>query len=150
MHKHYTTEMYEVQEVKLHVFSKSVLVGGQKSTLLSGHFTAGNSDSGAYWVWGWLCPRVGLDAVTKRRHNAPVGNCTSRQSVIRPVILLTHYLGLFYNYYWKVFLIFWTIKYAHINGKTIFNLWNVISAVWTSLQQHIYTYDKWASKSRGI
>jgi hypothetical protein len=54
----------------------SSLNGGEWSASRSGHFILGERAPGTHRIGDWLVPSEGLDAVTKRRLSALVGNRT--------------------------------------------------------------------------
>jgi hypothetical protein len=54
-------------EVQLHTFLISALDGGEWSVSHPGRFTPRVKAAGTHWIGGWVVPRVGLDAVVRRK-----------------------------------------------------------------------------------
>jgi hypothetical protein len=48
-------------------FLTSVLDGGECSVSCSGHFTPAEVTPCTHWTGGWVGPRIGVDAVEKRK-----------------------------------------------------------------------------------
>jgi hypothetical protein len=48
-------------------FFASALGGGEWSTSRPWRYTPGKDPPGIHWIGGWVGPRVGLDAVEKRK-----------------------------------------------------------------------------------
>jgi hypothetical protein len=59
---------YEGVEAQLHTFLKSALHGDKWSTSCSGGFTPGERVPGTHWIGGWVGPRIGRNAVAKRKN----------------------------------------------------------------------------------
>jgi hypothetical protein len=51
----------------------TALDGGVWSASRPGHFTPKKISPSTPWIGGWVGPRVGLDAVVKRKFSAPAG-----------------------------------------------------------------------------
>jgi hypothetical protein len=64
-------KMYGGAEIQLHAFLTSALDGSEWSASRIGRFTPGKEAPGTQWLGGWVGPRAGLDAVTKRRNPYP-------------------------------------------------------------------------------
>jgi hypothetical protein len=54
----------------------SALDGGEWSASHPGLFTPRERAPGAHWIGGWVGPRAVLDAVVKKKFQAPAGNLT--------------------------------------------------------------------------
>jgi hypothetical protein len=54
-------------EVYLHAFLTSALGGGEWSASRPGHFIPVKRAPDTLWMGGWEGPRVGMDAVPKRK-----------------------------------------------------------------------------------
>jgi len=53
-------------ELELDVFLTQARDGGELSASRPGRFTSGERASDTYWIGGWVSPRAGLDAVTRK------------------------------------------------------------------------------------
>jgi len=69
--KHRAVKAYGRVEVQLHVFLTSALDGDELSDSSPGRFTFGERTPGTHQIGGWVGPRAGLDAVTKRKIPSP-------------------------------------------------------------------------------
>jgi hypothetical protein len=58
-------------EVHLHAFLTSALNAGECSSSHSGRFTPGETTPGTNWIGSWVRPRVGLNAVARRKSPSP-------------------------------------------------------------------------------
>jgi hypothetical protein len=69
--------------VLIHIFLTSALVGGECPASRPDHFTPEKRASIIYWIWDWVGPRTGLDAVDVILD--PTGTQKSDPSVVQPV-----------------------------------------------------------------
>jgi hypothetical protein len=67
LNKHHAMNAYEGVKVKLHVFLKLALDGGEWSASRPGRFTPAT-----HWIWGWVGAKTGMDAVAKRKIPNPL------------------------------------------------------------------------------
>jgi hypothetical protein len=65
--KHYAFKAYGGEDVKIHIFLTSALVGGEWSASRPGSFIPGERAPGTHWIGGWVNPRDGLDDLEKRK-----------------------------------------------------------------------------------
>jgi hypothetical protein len=75
----------------------SALVGGEWSASRPGRFTPGERAPGTHWIGGWVGPRVGLEAVEKRKF-LPLPEIET--GAVQPVAIpteLSRLLGFFRN-----------------------------------------------------
>jgi hypothetical protein len=63
----------------------SVLDGGEWSASRPDRFTLREEALSAHWIVGWVGPRSGLDAVTKRKFLSPRRESNPRTPIIQPV-----------------------------------------------------------------
>jgi hypothetical protein len=76
-------KMYGGVEGELHAFLISALDRGECSASLLGRFNQEERATDIHWIWGCVGPRLGLDAVAKRKDiSASAGN---RNEVNQPV-----------------------------------------------------------------
>jgi hypothetical protein len=59
----------------------------------SGSFTPEWEASGIHWLGGWVGPRIGLDAVEKRKISCPYRKSNLVSSFVQPVAYLLHWLS---------------------------------------------------------
>jgi hypothetical protein len=52
----------------------------------SGRFTSKVRAHGTHWIGGWMCPRAGLDAVTKRKKNTIIDTAGKWTLLAQPVV----------------------------------------------------------------
>jgi hypothetical protein len=69
--KHHSIKTYGGVEVYLHAFLISALDGGEWSASHPGRYTNRERSPDTHWIGGWVGPRAGLDAVTKRNIPSP-------------------------------------------------------------------------------
>jgi len=74
--KHHAMNTYGGVEVQLHAFLNSVQDGSDWSVSRPGRFLPGERAFRTHWVGGWVDPKTGLEAVTKKKISAPAGNRT--------------------------------------------------------------------------
>jgi len=84
--KHNAMKKYGRVEVLLHAFLTSALYGYEESTSRPSRFTPGKRAPCDFWIWAWVGPRAGLDAVA-RRQNTDLNALESRLLQVRNVIL---------------------------------------------------------------
>jgi hypothetical protein len=68
----------------LHVFLTSALDGGEWSDSRPVRFTSRERASGTHWIGGWVDPRVGLDAVVKRKIPSSHRESNPRTPIVQP------------------------------------------------------------------
>jgi len=74
--------MYEGVEIQRHTFITAVLREGEWSASCPGRFTRGERDPDTQWIGGWGGPRVGLDAVAKKKILCP---CQESNPVVQTI-----------------------------------------------------------------
>jgi hypothetical protein len=63
---------YGGEDVYIHVFLTSALVGGEWSTSRPGRSIPGERVPGTHWTGEWVNPRVGLDDMEKKKILDPI------------------------------------------------------------------------------
>jgi hypothetical protein len=74
--KHYVMKTYGRLDVEIHMFLTSPLIGVEWSASLRGRFTPGERSQGIRWTGDWVGPRIGLDAIKRRKLPGPTGTRT--------------------------------------------------------------------------
>jgi hypothetical protein len=74
-------------------FLTSALDGGEWSASRPCRFTSNERAPGNYWIWGWVGPRVGLDAVEKRKISFPCQKATPGCQARSPSLYRLGYPG---------------------------------------------------------
>jgi hypothetical protein len=70
--KHHAMKTYEGMAAYIAVpFLTSAVYGGERSASCSGHFTPREIAPHAHSIGGWVVPKVGLEAVEKRKISFP-------------------------------------------------------------------------------
>jgi hypothetical protein len=69
----------------VHIFLTSALAGGKWLVSRPGRFTPAQRAPGTHWIGGWVCPRAGLDDMTKKKI-LPHQDSNSKRSVVQPVV----------------------------------------------------------------
>jgi hypothetical protein len=82
--KHYAMKAYGRENVLIHIFLISALVGGEWSASRPGRFTPGERAPGTHWIGRWLGPTDGLDDVEERKF-CLWWDSNSETSVVQPV-----------------------------------------------------------------
>jgi hypothetical protein len=67
------------------ILSTSALDGCERSALRPGRFTPRERVPGTHWIGGWVGPRAGLDAVSKRKIHSPRRESKPDHPIVQPV-----------------------------------------------------------------
>jgi hypothetical protein len=80
-------------EVYLHAVLTSALDGSEWSVSHAGRLTSTERSAGTHWIGGWVGPRVGLDAVVKRKIPSPSRTRIPDHLVSSPALYRQSYPG---------------------------------------------------------
>jgi hypothetical protein len=121
-------KVYWGVEVEIHTFFEVGTRWGEWSASRPGCFTPGERTLGAHWIGGWMSPRAGLDAVTRRETPSPCRESNSGRTSPILVTILTELQQLMISRWSKMT----TIKNHWFKRKAFIDTVGIVLNIWQS------------------
>jgi hypothetical protein len=76
---------YVGDDVQIHIFLTSALIGAEWLASRSGRFILGERASGSHWIRRWVGPKIDLEDTERRENSCPYRDSHSDPSVFQLV-----------------------------------------------------------------